>query len=324
MVTKYRSNLRQNTGNLAGNQVSVLIDCTTVPVFSARLVKLLSNSGAKVEELALPKSTSDVFKWFWKLKRGPKVVHYLSGDRHPLIYIVSRLLGKKVIIHWIGTDVMNATCNTKGAFSILLSKVAYRMADMHLADFQPLANELRPLGIDAIVVPLVPDIHSLQEDITWPSEDVALVYLPEWRPEFFGSGIVFRLAEELPEIKFLVVAHSGEGAPQLPNIKYLGWVDDMETVWKQVKVYLRLTKHDGLSHTVVEALARAKHVTWSYEFPYCHQARTLEQAKDALTHIFKRNEPNIPGMHYVYSQFEPSKLVRDYKNIYLQILSLTN
>lgn len=312
---------RKSEEGINGGKITVYMDSSN-SIFFSRLKNLVSESGVKVEEVALPEKKTDVLRGAWRLKRAePKIVHYLWGSSHPLIYIIPKLLRKKVIIHWIGTDVLHVTSMKEGIFDTLLRKIAYKMVDLHLVEFEPLASELRPLGIEAKVIPLMPDMPLLQEDITWPSKDAVLVYLPERRPEFYGSSIVFRLAEELPEIKFLIVAHAGEGAPQLPNVKYLGWVNDMEGVWEQVKVYLRLTKHDGLSHTVIEALARGKHVIRSREFPYCRQARTFKEAKDALKDILRQNQPNIEGMHYVRSQFEPSKIAQEYRNIYLKLLS---
>jgi len=304
------------------NKLSVYVGPTN-SVFSERLIKVTANSGVSLKGFTLPKrKSSDVLGWAWKLKRSKsKIVHYLWGSYHPLIYIIPKLLGRKVIIHWIGSDVMDATSNKEGSFYTLLQKIAYRMVDMHLADFEPLVDELKLLGVHATVVPLAPDIPLLQEGVTWPSEDKVFVYLPETRQEFYGSDIVFHLAQELPDVGFLITRHSGEGAPQLPNIKYLGWVDDMETVWREIKVYLRLTKHDGLSHTVIEALARGKHVIWTYEYAFCHRARTFQEAKDALRNILRQNQPNIEGMSYARSQFEPAKIVENFEQKYLEVLS---
>lgn len=302
-----------------GGKITVYI--STSSIFFDRLKNIMNKSGVKVQELALPKRKADVLRWAWRLKRSElKIVHYLWGGHNPLIYIIPKLLGKKVIIHWIGTDVLSVTSNKEQTVNTLLRKIAYRMVDLHLAVSEALANELKPLGIDALVVPLIPDMPLLQEDITWPSEDVVLVYLPEGRPEFYGSSIVFRLAKELPQIKFLIVAHAGEDIPQLPNIEYLGWIN-LETIWRQVKIYLRLTKHDGLPNMVIEALARGKRVIWSYQYPFCHQARNFEEARDALKDLLWQNQPNVEGMQYVRCEFEPSKMAQNYRDVYLKVLS---
>ena len=144
------------------NKLAVYIDSSS-PMFSDRLIKVMNNSEIKAEKLAPPKGKLNVLGWAWRLRRSkPKIVHYLWGGHHPLIYMIPKLLGKKVIVHWIGSDVLHATSNREGTFNTLLQKIAYKTVDMHLVDFEPLANELKLLGIEAKVVPLMPDIPLLQ------------------------------------------------------------------------------------------------------------------------------------------------------------------
>jgi len=305
--------------------ITIYID-SSLPVFSSRLVQMMEGSGIHLKELPIPKNRWYVLLWAWKLFRSKiKIIHYLYfGEHHPLIYIISKLLGKTVLVHWIGTDVLYATTNTSNWFGALLRKLAYKMTDQHLAVFEPLANELKPLGIQAKVISLPPNIPPMKEDITWPTGNCVFVYLPEERQKFYGSDITFSLIKEMPDVKFVIAAHSGKNAPQLPNVEYLGWTQDIEYVWKRTKVYLRLTKHDGLSHTVVEALARAKHVIWSCEFPCSYQAHSFNEAKEALVDIFSKNKPNINGMNYVYANFQSLKLTQDYKKIYTHYLKYKN
>jgi len=94
----------------------------------------------------------------------------------------------------------------------------------------------------------------------------------------------------------------------------------MDIVWKQIKIYLRLIKHDGLPHTVLEALARGKHVVWTYKFPYCYEVGTVEEAKEAIMAILNKNKPNIDGMHYVHAHFSSSKIMESLKQKYLEVL----
>jgi hypothetical protein len=282
---------------------------------------MITKAGIKAKELAPPRKESEILGWAWELiKPGPKIVHYMWGNYRPLVYIIPRLLGKKVIVHWIGTDVMYATSTKEWILNSYLRKIAYKIVDLHLVDFDPLAIELGSIGIDAEVIPLMPDVPLLEYDLVWPRENSVFVYLPEKEQEFYGSEIVFKVAKNLPDIEFLITGHSGKHAPRLPNIEYLGYVDDLESVWRRVKIYLRLTKHDGLSHSVIEALARGKHVIWSYEFPYCHKASTFQETIDALRNIFMENQPNVEAARYVRYTFDPVKIVDNLKQHYLKIL----
>jgi len=289
------------------------------PIFFDILRSKLNKVDIDVRELAFPKGKIDLLRWAWKLGMSkPEIVHYVGGYHHPIIYIIPKFLGKRVIVHWMGTDVLYATTNRAITPTNLLRRVAYKVVDLHLAVFEPLANELKSMGINARVVPLIPDMALSPEDTTWLSENAILVYLPEGREEFYGGSIAFGLAEELPDLRFLIVGNSGKGMPQLANIEFLGWVN-LSTVWKRVKVYLRLTKHDGQAGMVLEALARGKQVIWSYEYPFCHQARTIEQARVALKDILDNNQPNTQAMDWAQRTFDPSKIAQTYRNIYLGI-----
>ena len=300
--------------------ISVYVD-NSVPLFRTRLKNLMSKSGVEIRELDLWIGKVNFLKWAWHLKWSePRIVHYLWGYHGLTPYIVPKLLGKKVIIHWIGSDAFIATSTKEPLVRALLRKIAYRMADMHLADFEPLANQIRSLGINAIVLPTVPDMALSPEDTTWPFENTVLVYLPHGKEDFYGGSIVFRLAQEFTEVKFMVVANEGKDMPQLPNVEYLGWVN-LSTIWKKVKIYVRLTRTDGQAKMVIEALARGKHVIWSYEYPFCRQVRNFEDARDALRDILNNNQPNIEGMDWAQRTFEPSKMARNYKDVYLKVLS---
>lgn len=301
--------------------LAVLVD-SAQPPFSERLVSQLARSGVKAEELPLAAGKVGLLKWAWKLARSrPNIVHYLGAHHGEVFYIAPKLLGKKVVIHWIGSDVLYAASPDRGLFQRLLLRLAYRMADLHLAVAQHLADELEQQGIAAVVLPLVPEMPAFtEEQVSWPRANRVYVYLPKASQQLYGADAVFRLAEEMADTEFLITSHSGEGAPQAPNLKYLGWVDDMEAVWREVKVHLRLTKHDGLPQTVVEGLTRGRYVIWSYELPYCFLARSPEEAKEALRQALAQDHPNVQGMAWARETFEPSKVVRSLKELYVQLV----
>lgn len=286
--------------------------------FANRMVKILNENNVSVEKLVIPKHKREVISYIVKLLDPRiKVVHYIYGGYNPVVYIIPKLLGKKVIIHWVGTDVLSA--NRKGIYGFF-QKIAYKIADRHLTDFELLARELSLIGIKAQVVQLIPNLQIPKSDY-WPKENSVYIYLPEWRHKFYGSDIIFRLIEEMPHINFLITAHSGKDAPNLPNVKYFGYIDNLDfAIWKNVKVYLRLTKHDGLSHSVIEALSNKKYVIWSFEYPHCFKANTLEEVKTCLNKIFNIDKPNFEGFNYVKQEFNLQKLVTCLKGVYFDLI----
>lgn len=303
------------------NELAILLDGTQL-MFSDRLMQQLHSSGLEIQKLNVASGIAGLVKLSGQISRSrAKIVHYLWGAYDAPFYIVPKLLGKKVIVHWLGSDVLSATSNNNNASCRILQRRAYKMADLHLVVSPTLMDELKTICIEATVIPLVPDVPPLKKDVPWPSAHKVYVYLPEAKQEFYGADAVFRLAQEMPDTDFLITGHSGTGAPQLPNLKYLSWVEDIEAVWREVKVYLRLTKHDGLPQALVEALSRGKYVVWSYELPHCLRARSFEEAREALNIALAKDHPNVAGMSYALSEFDPSRIAQNLRQRYLQLVS---
>ncbi|MDD5222755.1 MAG: hypothetical protein PHE84_02090 [bacterium] len=287
-------------------------------LFADRLIQPLADLGVKSAPFSLPsKNMVSCLNWWLKLARSEnKIIHYIWGLHHPLAYILPKLAGKKVIVHWIGTDVLGLPQFPRRG---IWWKLAIRMVDLHLAVSEPLAGELKTQGINAGVVSLIADFPPQPVEIHWPPGDAIFVYLPESRKEFFHQDLVFQLAEQMPNVTFLITCHRGDGGSALKNIKYLGFVKDMEKLWEQVKVYLRIVDHDGLSLSVIEALARGKHVVWSNPFPHCHRAGDVEGIKGILKNIFQNDKPNIEGMKFAQAEYNPRKIAADFKNVYMSL-----
>lgn len=285
--------------------IDVLVD-TSQLLFPERLVELLCGEGMSARLFVPPKSkfSLEPIRWTLRLWRDKaNIIHFLWGDSYVLLYSIPRLLGKKVVIHWVGTDVLHVKKKP------LVREIIKRVANLHLAVSPWLVDELREIGIKATVIPLIPT-YLPKVDITWPSDKFVHVYLPEGKEEFYGAEDTFNLARQMPNVKFLITANSGKGMPQLPNITYLGWIEDMEIVWSKVRVYLRLTEHDGMPLMVIEALQRGKYVVWSYEFPYCIKAESFESTKKSLITALEHSELNKEGIEYARHTFDPSVVIK--------------
>ena len=189
-------------------------------------------------------------------------------------------------------------------------------ADLHLAVVHHLTEELKHEGIEAQTIPLIGDIPPTRNIKLGNS---VLAYLPGRRQEFYGAEIVFSLAREMQDILFIILANDGSSAIKLSNIEYHGWVNNLEPIWERTKVYIRPTQHDGLPKLLLEALARGKYAIWSYDFPFCEKAITLEESRQALFKLLNKNAPNVSGSDYVYDNFDPVKIGKQLKDIYLRL-----
>lgn len=116
---------------------------------------------------------------------------------------------------------------------------------------------------------------------------------------FFLKGVAAALLRDCPD-----------------NVHFLGWREDMADLYKKSTVVLRLTEHDGWARTVVEGLAMARHVIYTYPVPFATKVgfddvdgtvaaiRRLQTSHDAglLT-------PNMNGRRWAVSAFDQAQLV---------------
>ena len=124
-----------------------------------------------------------------------------------------------------------------------------------------------------------------------------------------------RLARDFPEIEFniLKATASDESTPQ--NLHLLGPRDDMEAVYRNSTVLIRIPEHDSLSAMVLEVLARGRYVIYNKQFPNCHFASDYDSAKIALQEIMKLTVPNTKGAEFIKENFSPAKEAEKLKQI---------
>jgi hypothetical protein len=279
---------------------------------------LLRHAHLQVEVVRVPP------RWFglsWVLARpfrAARTIHVIWGGYVVVSLAAACLLRKKLVWHWIGTDVVRY--RQRGGVAGWLGRVlARRAASLHLADSPELAEELKNLGIRADIVRLLP--ASIQADpVPLPDTFRVLAYWVEARRRFYGGDIVLELAGQMPEVEFRIVGSDGYGAPQMPNVRYLGRCSAMDEVYADVSVLVRLPEHDSLSAMVLEALARGRYVIYNRDFPGCHRADSRPQVCRALEDIRAKTEPNWEGARFVRENFslgnEASALRRAYSRVF--------
>jgi hypothetical protein len=223
------------------------------------------------------------------------------------MFFVLKLMRKKVVLHWIGTDVL--TSNRK------ILKYVLPFVDLHLANAPWLAGELEAMGVKSRSV-IIPSPISETSCSPLPKEFTILAYLG-WkdRMDFYGKKIVERLIEST-SYKFIVLG--GEKSSGPPNAEYLGTVDPdcMDEVYSRATVLLRITKHDGLSHMVQESLCRGRYVIWTQEYPFCYHATDYDSVRSYLKKLEDVNEPNFSGVKYFENNLTKEILMKKIVGIY--------
>jgi len=188
-----------------------------------------------------------------------------------LMVLVANLLGKKIVLHWVGSDVVLLNRRPLRGLRTAILKQA-----KHWCECEWIKSELNGLSIKAEIVDLV----VLRSDIRYqrPGQDApirVLSYVMQGKEEFYGLPKLLELAAVIPQAEFHIVgcAHS---AP-LVNVFFHGWVDDMQEWYRRSHMYLRLVQHDGLAFSVIEALAYGCVVFYSYDLPGVYRYESVGQ-----------------------------------------------
>jgi hypothetical protein len=193
---------------------------------------------------------------------------------------------KRVLIHWVGTDVLHA------AEAQRLGRLSPRVARgaSHWADAPWLVEELSAIGISA-EEHLLPTPVALGEPLPLPPEFRVLLYFPPHAHAAYDMDGTFEAVRALPDVPFTLVGGVTPPA-QLPNLCDRGTVsfDGMRSVYAECSVFLRLVHHDGMSHTVLEALSLGRHVLWSYPLSGVRRVTDTASAVQAITQLRSEHE----------------------------------
>ena len=221
------------------------------------------------------------------------------------LWLLARILGKRTINHWVGTDVLMALEDRR------MRKMARRAApfiSLHLTVAPWLVEELATAGIRAGLIPLVTPVR--YELRRGPAPAGVLAYLPDDRADFYGGPIVYSAARQLPEIPFAVLAGTQARQPAIPNVRYAGWVDDVAPLYEQYPILLRVARHDGLPKMVLEALAFGNQVIFEYPLEGCRHARTEAEVVSAIRDIVAEGCPiNEAGSRLVREHYRHDQVV---------------
>ncbi len=229
---------------------------------------------------------------------------------------LAMMLKKKFILHWIGTDVLQAT----EAFRENQKVMNEQYPHIDLVCAQHLQTELLQIGVQALYVPIVP-LDMKFEALEPPKTHAVLSYIPHSRESFYGMEKLKALAKRHPEIPFYIVANNGENdTDKLPNVHYQGTVgrQEMMELYRRCSILLRYPEHDGLSMMLIEALGLGRQVIYSYPFPCVLTPN--DNSDEAINSVFQEilsapPKVNREGSEYVRQQYSNEKLLERYKEI---------
>lgn len=242
----------------------------------------------------------------WALRHADALICFGGPAPNAALSIAAKRLNVPVFVIWAGSDVIKAQSDP---FHMEIIK---QERFEHLAVAPWLVDELRDLGVEAKYVP-VAGVSAGNPIKPLPEAFRVLTYLPEPRRNFYGAPLVYEAARNMPEVEFDVVGAGRHDSEAPSNVRFLGHVQNMQQLLDHSTVLLRQPKHDGMSVLVLEALSRARHVLWSYEFPHVRRAGSVEDVLNELRELKRAHDAgelqcNFDGRAFVLREFARSEV----------------
>lgn len=251
----------------------------------------------------------------WRDLRIVHSVNALAGLRALMAF---RLRGCQVVLHWIGSDYRRLHARHAG-LQAATRAVLGALNATHLIDSPELADDLAQIGIRGEVLRLVPQAVDA-EIMPLPPEPAALAYWSDGREDFYGRPIIYALARQWPEVPFRIVGSSSRDPDAPPNVEFLGFRTDLDPVYAETSILIRVLEHDSISAMVLEALARGRDVIYSRDFPGTRRATDKAGAIIAMRAHVTDYRANTAGADYVREHFAPRRWAELLCSVYGRIL----
>jgi hypothetical protein len=242
----------------------------------------------------------------------------------------------KIIIQWTGTDVLYFT-SPKTPINWIKKIIIKNMQKIrskkiiNITVSKWLKDELKTEGIPTYYFPrtTIDNRKLLPLDETQKKSIDFLSYVPLTKYVFYGGQYMIKLAKELPKYTFALVVPDITDHKKLPNLDIPNLTfypkltfREVQKMYLKSKCFLRLTEHDGLSLSVLEALYYKLQVIWTYNFPYVTHIKkgNLHQLKEILINIMESYSPNTGGHNYVMQNYSSEK----FKEGFLKLIKNLN
>ena len=280
------------------------------------LNEIIKNSEMEISKINIEKWNSITKSERKELIRKYDFIHFLWGQRNVNEFLFAKIKNTKFINHYIGTDVLqllNSGNSTKRR-AYICSLFAYRT----LSVSENLSKELNSIKIKDQILPLnFREIPLKFPEL--PQKPAVYTYLPQHRIQFYGWKLLERLIIDFPDVTFYILAHDGSYLPEYGNVQFVGWTNNIESYIEKSIIHLRLTQHDGLPKTILEALANGRQVIYTQKFPHCYFAQNYEEVKKSFQEIINKPELNYPGAVYIKENFNPELIRQKLLNLYLNV-----
>jgi len=277
--------------------------------FGNGIVELIGNS---VQAKLLTYRQWKALSFFAKVKTISKYnyIHHFGGTDSKTLINSCRILRKKLIVHFICTDVyhiLNCASRHLENEKKQLLKV-WKLA----ATGKNLISELETVGIGRVEYVPFNVYFNNPPELGEPEPKTALVYIPRGREEFYGIKVIKGYLAKFPDIKFYVIGNEGIDGCRFSNVHYLGWIDNVIEYLDRCKIYIRHTVHDVMPPILVrQAFLRGRHVMYNHDFPFCHRF-----GDEIFIDLMDNWYPNIAGQNLILQEYSREKIAGGFLNLY--------
>ncbi len=216
----------------------------------------------------------------------------------------------RIILHFIGSDVTLVVAKKRRVWEYRfyqLCGVAFYADHIHLIE------ELAIQKIEARLLVLVnSDIKA--RSLPLPEKFSVLAYVPQGKEDFYHLDWIISAAEALPEVSFTIWRNDRKF--EQSNIRIRGHISDVFAEMALHSVFVRLTEHDGLPCTLVEALSCGRQVIWSFAHPYCYRVNSADELIAVLKHLQHQAKFNAEGQAYVVQRYNVDRVREDFFHVW--------
>jgi hypothetical protein len=266
-----------------------------IPYFASKIAKNLTAGDGKNAYLAIDASAGawQKIRYVWHMISA-KVLYQVGGSNICGGTLrLAMLLNKQIVMHWVGTDVLNM-------------QEAYKVGDVdadlirrtkHLCEVDWVQKELLDVGIQAEIAQIACFTDEIPTPPPFPKIFSILSYMGKGREKFYGIDKLIDLAQSFPDIPIRIAGISQYSAPLPSNIELLGWVNDMVKEYRDCVLFLRLPEHDGLSFSVLEALSYGRYVGYTYSFRGTYKIADMSELRDLVQSMSELHSRGLLGLN---------------------------
>jgi hypothetical protein len=293
-----------------------------IPYFARKLAKNLQELNSDVSFIALDTSKTflDKIRYVYHIWSA-KTIYQIGGNAYlggALRF--AYLLRKRLVFHWVGTDVLMA----QGNFKNHTANIKFLEYVEHLCEVHWIQEELNELGIfpQIMQIACIDQIDNLPT--SFPEQFSILTYMTPGREEFYGLSKIVALAEQFPNIKIRIVGISTYHSKLPSNIEIRGWVSDMKKEYLDSCLYLRLPEHDGLSFSVLEAMSLGRYVGYSQRLEGTEQVTDFDSLIKLIISLKEKHSLgelslNFEGINFVKNNFQKDSVLKELKKYLTQV-----